>query len=230
MIQIGSPESQRFRGSQTSLFILRFESDLRMRIGIFGGTFDPIHFGHLLLAEQCREQCQLDEVWFLPAKIPPHKREKTITDEKSRVEMIEFAIAGHVQFRVEKIELERESVSYTVETLQELKQRDTDHEFFLLIGVDSLLEFQTWREPERIRELATLVAVNRDSTGSVEEESLRQSLGEEFFSRLKLVNIPDIALSSTDIRNRIRRGKSIRFMTPRAVETYIEQHNLYSEQ
>lgn len=201
-----------------------------MRIGIFGGTFDPIHFGHLLLAEQCREQCQLGEVWFLPAKIPPHKREKTITDEKSRVEMIEFAIAGHAQFRVEKIELERESVSYTYETLQEFKHRDAGHEFFLLIGADSLHEFQTWREPERILELATLVAVNRDSAAFLEEESLRQSLGEEFLSQVELVKMPDIALCSSDIRNRARTGKSIRFMTPRAVETYIDQNNLYREQ
>jgi len=200
-----------------------------MRVGIFGGTFDPIHFGHLLLAEQCREQCQLDEVWFLPAKIPPHKQEKTLTNEKSRVDMIEFAIAGHSQFCVEKIELERESISYTVETLQALKQRDAGHEFFLLIGADSLLEFQTWREPDRIVELATLVAVNRDSAGSVEEESLRQSLGDEIFSRLELVKMPDIAISSSEIRIRVHKGKSIRYMTPRAVETYIDQNTLYRE-
>src|SRR5262245_21295900 len=109
-----------------------------MRIGIFGGTFDPIHMGHLILAEQCRDQASLDQVWFMPSAHPPHKADKPVTRFEQRCEMIELAIAGHTSFRVERIEKELPPPSYTAETLAELHQRNPEHEFFLLMGSDAL--------------------------------------------------------------------------------------------
>src|SRR4051794_34655399 len=135
--------------------------DCIMRLGIFGGTFDPIHLGHLVLAEQCREQCQLDEVWFVPAAQPPHKLSAAITPAKPRCDMIEFAIAGNSAFRLCHIELNRDGPSFTVTTLEQLHTEGPTRELFLLIGADSLRDLSHWREPARIMELATIVAVNR---------------------------------------------------------------------
>src|SRR5262245_31066193 len=111
-----------------------------MRLGLFGGTFDPIHLGHLLLAEQCREQCKLDAVWFLPSANPPHKVGASITPAQQRVEMLQMAIAGHPEFAVSKLELERGGTTYTVDTLEQLRNEDAERELFFLIGADSLAD------------------------------------------------------------------------------------------
>ena len=198
------------------------------RIGLFGGTFDPVHAGHLLLAEQCREQCSLDEVWFLPAGDPPHKREASITAGKSRAEMLELAVAGHPQFRVNRLELERQGTTFTVDTLEILHSEDPDRDLFFLIGADSLSELTTWRSPARITELATIVAVNRGDHPLPAVGPLSDRLGDELASRLVFVAMPGIDVSSTDIRRRVRAGQSIRYMTPRPVEVYIAEHGLYA--
>ena len=194
-----------------------------MRFGIYGGTFDPVHYGHLLAAEQCREQCRLDQVWFIPAASPPHKQDLTITAGERRAEMLELAVAGMPQFAVNRTELKRQGPSYTVDTLAELRDEDPDRELFLLIGADSVDEFPTWREPRRIADLATLVVINRGRTAP----DLTR-LSECCASREPIVvQMPGIDLSATDIRQRVRSAQSIRFMTPRAVEVYIHEHRLY---
>lgn len=198
-----------------------------MRLGIFGGTFDPVHWGHLVMAEQCREQCGLDQVWFLPAGLPPHKTGSAISSGKQRAEMLEFAIAGQAEFLVNRMELSRDGKTYTVDTLRQLHEERADDELFFLIGGDSLNDLPSWREPGRIVELATVVAVNRGDRPLPEEQELFKHLGPEVASRVKLVTMPGMDLSSTDIRQRVREGKSIRFMVPRAVEAYIAEHNLY---
>lgn len=206
-----------------------------MRLGLFGGTFDPVHFGHLLLAEQCREQCALDEVWFLPSNRPPHKDDRTITPGKARVEMLEFALAGHPTLTVNRMELDRQGTTYTVDTLEELVAEDAARELFFLIGADSLDDLPTWREPQRIAELATIVAVNRGGPNSVRcpplpsLDAVDAKLGGQVASRIQSATMPGIDLSSTDIRRRVREGKSIRYMTPRAVEVYVQEHGLYRE-
>lgn len=200
-----------------------------MRIGIFGGTFDPVHFGHLILAEQCREQCRLDEVRFMVAGDPPHKQQAPILDGKHRVEMLKFATAGHEAFGIDERELKREGKSYTVETLTELTAELPDAEFSFLIGGDSLVDLPDWREPERIAELATIVAVNRGDDPLPADEDLEAQLGSTIAKRLRLVTMPAVEISSTDIRHRVRAGKSIRYLTPRAVEVYIGEHGLYAK-
>jgi nicotinate-nucleotide adenylyltransferase len=198
-----------------------------MRLGIFGGTFDPVHWGHLVMADQCREQCGLDQVWFLPAGLPPHKTGAAISSGKERAEMLEFAVAGQAEFLVNRMEFSRPGKSYTVDTLGELHARHPDDELFFLIGGDSLHDLPSWREPDKVVELATVVAVNRGDRPLPDEKELTAHLGPGIAARVKLVTMPGMDLSSTDIRQRVREGKSIRFMVPRAVEAYIAEHKLY---
>jgi nicotinate-nucleotide adenylyltransferase len=198
-----------------------------MRLGLLGGTFDPIHYGHLLLAERCREECELDRVWFLPAGQPPHKSAEGISPGPQRAEMVEFAIAGHPQFEVNRMELGRAGRSFTVDTLREVRAEDPSRELFFLIGADSLADLPTWRDPPGIIKLATIVAVNRGDRPLPDLNMLRRTLGDSIVDRVRLVTMPGIDLSSTDIRRRVREGRSIRFMTPRPCEVYIEQQALY---
>lgn len=201
-----------------------------MRIGIFGGTFDPIHLGHLVLAERCREECRLDEVWFVPAALPPHKLTSVISSAKARTEMIEFAIAGNPHFKLSRIELERTGPSYTVTTLEDLTREDPDRELFLLVGADSIHDLPTWREPQRILEMATVVGVNRGRTFLQDDahKQLVTQLGEKSAARVRFVEMPAIDISATDIRERVTRGASIRYLVPRAVEMYLAEQRLYS--
>jgi nicotinate-nucleotide adenylyltransferase len=198
-----------------------------MRLGLFGGTFDPVHWGHLLLAERCREECGLDQVWFLPAGHPPHKVNETISPGHQRAEMLDFAIAGHQNFSVNRMELARAGRSFTVDTLREVRDDDPTRSLFFLIGADSLADLPLWREPAQIAELATIVAVNRGDRPLPDLDALRRKLGPAVLDRIQLVAMPGIDLAATDIRGRVRQGKSIRFMVPRPVEVYIEQHGLY---
>lgn len=200
-----------------------------MRLGIFGGTFDPVHDGHLVLAEQCREQCRLDEVWFVPAGSPPHKSAIGITSGNHRAEMLELAIAGHEAFRVNRLELARQGPSYTVETLQQLHAEESSRELFFLIGADSLVDLPMWREPRQIADLATLVVVNRGGLPTPDLAPLVPVLGEAAIARVQVVSIPALDISSRDLRRRVRKGRSVRYLTPRAVECYIATHGLYRE-
>ncbi len=199
-----------------------------MRLGIYGGTFDPVHYGHLLLAEQAREQCRLDKVWFVPARQPPHKQADGITPPDARIDMLDFALAGCPEFSVSRVEVDRDGPSYMVDTLQLLVEEDPDRELFLLIGADSLTDLPTWREPQRILELATVIAVNR---GPFDEAALRGSasgLGPEHADRIQFVAMPGVDISASDIRRRVKEGRSIRFQTPRPVATYIAEQGLYA--
>lgn len=198
-----------------------------MRLGIFGGTFDPVHYGHLLLAEQCREQCRLDAVRFLPAGIPPHKMSQTIASGAARKEMLELALAGHEALSVDCRELKRDVPSFTVETLSELHAEAPERELFFLMGADSLRDFPTWREPARILELATLAVVNRGDIPPPDLEPLTRQFGPSAARRVQVVSIPGLDLASSDIRRRVIEGQSIRYMTPRAVECYIDTHKPY---
>jgi nicotinate-nucleotide adenylyltransferase len=200
-----------------------------MRLGIYGGTFDPVHYGHLLAAAQCREQCRLDELWFMPAAAPPHKPGAEISPGTARAEMLELAVAGLPEFRVSRMELERDGPSYTVDTLRTLQQPDPARELFLILGADSLADFPTWREPEQIARLARLVVVNRGRTPPDVAAAVRQ-LGDVFQNRVQVVEMPAVDLAATDLRERVRAGRSIQFMTPRAVEVYLRQHKLYLSQ
>ncbi len=199
-----------------------------MRIGIFGGSFDPIHLGHLILAEQVREQARLEEVWFLPSAIAPHKRTGPVATDRQRLEMVQLAIAGHLAFRAKDIELNRGGTSYTVDTLESLSQLHPNDEFFLLMGGDSLDQFRSWREPERICQLATpLIFFRHGSPQSL--DSLRGLVNPERFEEISSAAIGSrlIEISSTNIRQLAVGGRSLRYLVPRSVELFIENHKLY---
>ena len=200
-----------------------------MRIGIFGGSFDPIHLGHLILAEQCREQANLEQVWFIPSSLGPHKTDGAQSTDRQRTEMIELALAGHEAFVLSKIEIERGGVSYTVDTLSEIQESQPNDELFLLMGDDSLENFDSWREPKTICELATPLIVNRPGSGQVELSVLKKYVDHDRYERFEaeLIRSPAIQISSSEIRQRVAVGKSIRYLTPRAVEKYIEMNKVF---
>ena len=200
-----------------------------MRIGIFGGTFDPVHLGHLIVAEQCREQGPLDQVWFVPSARPPHKLDRPLTPFLHRAEMLTLATAGHPAFRVEPLEKDRDGPSYTVDTLAELRHRHPDDEFLLVVGSDTLVDLPHWREPVRIVEQAALLVVARPGTPLMSPEQLRAALrlpGQEAL-RQQVVHTPLIDISSRDLRRRAAEGRSLRYFVPRAVECYIHDKRLY---
>jgi nicotinate-nucleotide adenylyltransferase len=201
------------------------------RIGIFGGTFDPVHLGHLIMAEQCREAGKLDEVWFIPAARPPHKLDCPLTSFAHRVEMLALAVAGMPAFRVNDLEKDRAGPSYTADTLMELHRLHPQVDFGLLLGADCLPDLPGWHEPERILELAELLIYARRGWPGITSEDLRQSLhlSENASVRMRLVPGPLIDIASRDLRQRVAEGNSLRFLVPRAVECYIEEKKLYRE-
>ncbi len=201
-----------------------------MRLGIFGGTFDPIHYGHLLLAESCREQCRLDAIWFMPASVPPHKQGRTVSDAETRIELLQLAIGGHEAFSVSRLEIDRGGVSFTVETLATIHAELPDAELFLLMGADTLEDLPNWREPRRILELATPAVVHRAGSAAPRFEAIAEFVAVERLQAIQKfqVEMPVIGISSTDIRRRAAEGRSIRYMTPRGVEKCIEARKLYT--
>lgn len=197
------------------------------RLGIFGGAFDPIHLGHLVEAEQCREQGQLDQVWFLPTGQPPHKPNRVLTPAAARIDMLEFAIAGCPQFRVEPWETRRNAVSYTIDTLTWLESQNIAEELWLLAGADSLRDFLTWKDPEQILRKARLLVVNRGGQPAPSLNHLVERFGEFVHDRVLVITMPALDISSSDLRARAAAGHSLRFLVPRSVEIYIQQHGLY---
>jgi nicotinate-nucleotide adenylyltransferase len=199
------------------------------KIGVFGGTFDPVHLGHLILAEQCREQGRLDEVWFVPAPRPPQKDGEAITRFDQRVEMLAIAIAGHAAFKISEVEKDRAGPSYTVDTLAELRHRHPDDTFSLLVGGDSLADLPLWRDPAGIVARAGLLVMARPGTPLLTAEELRRKIGTSQEVSLAVVEAPQIDIASRDLRRRVREGRSVRYLTPRGVEAYIHDKGLYRE-
>jgi nicotinate-nucleotide adenylyltransferase len=200
-----------------------------MRLGVFGGTFDPVHTGHLVLAEQCREQGRLDRVLFVPAARPPNKLDAPLTPFAQRVEMLELAVAGQPAFRVDELEKDRPGPSYTVHTLEELRRRHPGDEFFLLLGSDTLHDLKHWYQPERIAELAGFLVMLRPDWPAFSEDELAAALKlpDRAALRYQLVQTPLIDISSRDLRRRVAEGRSVRYLLPRAVEAYINDKQLY---
>jgi nicotinate-nucleotide adenylyltransferase len=186
-----------------------------VRLGIFGGTFDPPHTGHLVVAQEVHFRLGLDRVLWVPAAVPPHKRDHRITPGAVRLEMVRAAIAGDDRFEASDLELRRGGVSYTVDTLRELRQARPDDELFLIVGADQLTELDSWREPGEIRRLAKLVAFGREG----------EDPGE--VAGVKVVPVPRMDVSSTEVRRRIGAGEPVRYLVPAAVEAVVREARLY---
>jgi len=193
------------------------------KIGIFGGSFNPPHIGHLLIAERVCEEFSLDLLMFVPAHIPPHKIGDThIAPDIHRVNMLNEAIRNNPLFMVSIIEIDRKGVSYTAKTLEEIKTNHPNDELYFLLGSDSLAEFDTWKNPDVICALAQLICVRR-------EHASEFNIQPEYAARIQYAHTPVIEISSTEIRNRIEHGKPIHYYVTCEVAAYIEKNNLYKE-
>ena len=204
-----------------------------MRIGIFGGSFDPVHYGHLLAAESAREQMALDHVFFVPAAAPPHKPGRILAEPRHRLEMLTLAIGGHDAFTVSTIELDRGGTSYTVDTLATLAAEHPSDTLVLLLGPDALAGLATWKDPCRIAAQAEIVPIERerldDVTAAAAVGDLEGVLGVAPLAAIlgRRVRMPAVGIRATDLRGAIAAGRSIRYRTPRSVEQYIITHGLY---
>ncbi|MBQ4473505.1 MAG: nicotinate-nucleotide adenylyltransferase [Lachnospiraceae bacterium] len=201
-----------------------------MRIGIMGGTFNPIHLGHLILAENAYRQLDLDVVWFMPSGKPPHKPNTEILPNEDRVHMVELAIEGTPYFELSLLEIDRQGITYTVDTLEYLTKTRPEDQFFFLAGADSLYQFETWREPARILSMCHFAAARRDSVIYADIEAQAAYLREKYQAEVSLINIPEIDISSSNIRERIKSGDTIHFLVPRTVEEYLAEHRSYLEE
>ena len=196
-------------------------------VGIFGGTFDPIHHGHLAIAEEAREALGLERVWFVPASLPPHKPGRPVTPAADRLAMLRAAVAGNPVFDVSEVELLRGGPSYTVDTLAELRAAGVVDPWFIL-SAEALAGFPAWREPDRILELCRLAVVPRAGT-----EPLDAAWVEAAFpgrgDRVRFLSGPLLPISGSVVRRRVAAGRSIRYLVPDPVARYIADHALYAE-
>lgn len=196
-----------------------------MRLGVFGGTFDPVHIGHLIAAEDARAALRLDEVLFVPAGEPWFKSYRRITPARHRLAMVRLAVRDNPRFGVSDMEIRREGPSYTIDTLAELRGERPDAELFVILGVDALREIDRWRQPRRLFQMATVAGMARP--GASLDVSVLNSAIPGASDRIRLVDSALIDISGTDIRRRVADGASIRYHVPSAVEQYIREHNLY---
>ncbi len=197
------------------------------KVGIMGGTFNPIHNAHLILAEQAYYQFGLDQVLFMPTKNPPHKRKQDLESDEHRKNMILEAIKGNPKFELSTLEMDREGTTYTAETLKILHQLEKNTEYFFILGGDSLMEIETWRTPKEIFSLATIVASGRNGWSEEEIKDQCEMLKEKYHGDIQLLNVPIIEISSKLIRNRCEKMEPIRYYVPETVFSYIKEHGLY---
>ncbi len=202
-------------------------SDRERRIGIMGGTFDPIHNAHLTLARQAYEQFSLDEIWMLPNGNPPHKRNTRQADVEYRIDMIRLAIQEIPYLKLCDIERSGQNYHYTYETLQQLNKKYPDTVFYFIMGADSLFDFDQWKEPGIISRECILLAAVRDHHRLGEIEERIRELEEKYESRIYILGTPNMDIASEDIRKALADKSEISHLVPAAVENYIRQHNLY---
>ncbi|PWA12505.1 nicotinic acid mononucleotide adenylyltransferase [Pueribacillus theae] len=187
------------------------------KIGLLGGTFDPPHYGHLLIANEVLEQCDLDEIWFVPASIPPHKQNEKISASKHRLAMLKMAIKNHPRFRLCAIEIEREGPSYTYETLERLVHQYEETQFFFIIGADMVQDLPNWKNIDHLLKLTTFIGVNRKG----------HPMESPYKEQIQFVEVPLFEVSSTFLRKRFREKDTTCYYLPKNVRHYIEENKLY---
>ena len=202
--------------------------DCKHRIGIMGGTFDPIHIGHLMLAECAYEQFQLEQVMFLPSGNPPHKQDRSDgASDLQRMEMVRLAIEDNRHFSLDPEEMLRSGLTYTNETLKMLKERHPDTDYYFIIGADSLMTFDTWKNPDIICQNCILVAAVRDQLDVCTMNRKMEELKDRYGARIHLLHTPDVEISSNSLRAWCRQNRSIRYYVPDRVYEYIRKNNIY---
>jgi nicotinate-nucleotide adenylyltransferase len=190
------------------------------KVGIFGGTFDPIHLGHLITAQSVREIRNLEKIIFIPAFISPHKSDAKTSSAEDRLNMIKLAIEGIPFFDYSDMEIKKGGVSFTIDTIKELKNSFDELEF--IIGYDNIFSFHTWKEPDEIMKLAKIVVLRRKSSHAPQFE-------DKYYRKAVFVQTRGIEISATDLRERVKKGSPINFLVPTKVMEYINNHKLYIE-
>ena len=199
-----------------------------MRVGVLGGTFDPIHIGHLVAAEEARVCLDLEKVAFVPANLPPHKLHMSVTATEHRLKMVQLAIADNPCFVLSRVDVDRFGPSFTVDTIELLRDEyGPNGELYFIMGADSLADLLTWHRPERLIRLCRIVALARPGYRADLEELDRLLPGT--MARVQLLEMPLLEISSSDLQRRVQMGLSIRYLVPPAVEAYIRQHGLYQD-
>ncbi len=198
------------------------------RTAVFGGSFNPIHYGHLLLADEVLETLKLARILFVPAAVPPHKSPAHLAPAGDRHEMVRLATAGHPKFEVSDAELRRAGPSYTVDTLEALRSPGED--LFLIVGSETFLDLLTWREPRRIAELARLVVVPRVGSAFDHDSAAAQKVVREIGQEPLIVRATSLPISASDLRRRVREGRSVAYRLPEAVAAYIRARRLYQSE
>ncbi len=202
--------------------------DRRIKVGISGGTFDPIHYGHLIAAENVRERFELDKIVFIPVGLPSHKNLCSVTCAEHRFNMVKEAISTNDFFEVSSIEIEREGLTYTIDTLTELKSIYGDNtDLFFIIGADILNDILSWKDFYKIFPICEFIAVLRPEHKKEEFENAVEFLRNAYKAKIHVGDIPLIEISSTFIRERIKNNRSIKYLVPENVEAYIKYHKLY---
>lgn len=196
-------------------------------LGIMGGTFDPVHIGHLLAAEWVRFEFNMDKVIFVPAASPPHKAGEGVTDIEHRYQMVEIAIRDNPYFGISPVEKERDGKSYTVDTMAYFRELYPGKDLYFIMGTDSLLSFSTWKNPDLLVTLCSFIVVSRPGYIIPDDFWKKEGLPSLLRKKLYVVEIPGMDISSSEIRERIKQDKSVRYLLPREVEEYIYIHKLY---
>lgn len=197
------------------------------RIGVLGGTFDPVHLGHLILADEAREALGLDRLLLMPAAQPWRKAEREVTAADHRLAMLRLAVADNPAFDVSTLEIDRGGPTFTVETLAALRaELVTPADLVFLLGEDALLDMPHWRDPAGILRLARLGVAARPGSAPIDFDALERAMP-GVTGRVEVVPMPLVAISSTDIRRRVREGRSVRYLLPQPVQAYIVEHRLY---
>lgn len=203
------------------------EEKTMKKVGIIGGTFNPIHLGHLILAERTFEEFDLDEILFIPAGISYFKDQSVVLDKKTRIAMTGEAIGDNPRFALSTIECDRAGNSYTYETLEELKSKNPDNQYYLIIGADALFQMELWQKPENILRDAIILVAKRKGPTTQEFLDKMEEIKAKYNADIRIIPCTYIDISSSEIRDRVKNGKSIRYLVPESIEKYIKKHHLY---
>ena len=203
---------------------------MKKKIGIMGGTFDPIHLGHLILGEKAYGQYGLDKGRFMPAGNPPHKRNRKgrATDEQ-RVEMVRMAISSNPHFELCLAEMNEDGYSYTYRTLERFREENPEEEYYFIIGADSLFDFDIWREPGRICKACTIVVATRNQTSNERLDLTMERMRQKFDGTFLKLDTPNLDISSKHIRQWIEENRTIQYYVPDCVREYIEKYQMYKD-
>lgn len=197
------------------------------KVGIMGGTFNPIHNGHLFLAEHAFEKSELDYILFMPSMNPPHKANMKIESAEHRIHMVKLAVENNPHFVLSDFELKRPGITYTSDTLMALKKDDPDTQYYFIVGADSFMMMTQWMDPQSVFSLSTIIVGGREQYSQVQLEEQASFLEREYKAKIILLDMPLMEISSEVIRERIENGKSIRYYVPDEVEAYIKENKLY---